>query len=132
MSEKTDAPPATPARRGPALDLGRLSAAELRAVLAEGEAMLRGKQEEAKVALRAKWQVEAQENGLTLDEVLAVRANSGAGRKPRKEAGDKEAGDKLPAKFRGPNGEAWSGRGRLPKWLQTAEAEGRKREDFRV
>ncbi|WP_408906151.1 H-NS family nucleoid-associated regulatory protein [Muricoccus roseus] len=35
-------------------------------------------------------------------------------------------------KFRGPNGEAWSGRGRLPKWLQVAEAKGRKKKEVLV
>jgi DNA-binding protein H-NS len=35
-------------------------------------------------------------------------------------------------KYKGPNGEPWSGRGRTPRWLVTAEAEGKKREDFAV
>jgi DNA-binding protein H-NS len=29
-----------------------------------------------------------------------------------------------------PNGEEWSGRGRMPKWLAALEAEGRGREEF--
>ncbi|WP_407927987.1 H-NS family nucleoid-associated regulatory protein [Belnapia arida] len=35
-------------------------------------------------------------------------------------------------RFRGPNGEEWSGRGCLPKWLHAMQAEGRNREEFRV
>ena len=40
---------------------------------------------------------------------------------------------KAPAKYRGPNGETWSGgRGRKPRWVVDALAKGRKLEDFRV
>lgn len=36
-------------------------------------------------------------------------------------------------KYRDPlTGEGWSGRGRVPRWLVRAEAEGRKREEFAV
>ncbi|WP_370655812.1 H-NS histone family protein, partial [Paracraurococcus lichenis] len=34
--------------------------------------------------------------------------------------------------YRGPNGETWSGRGRLPKWLHAAEAEGKSRDSFLI
>jgi DNA-binding protein H-NS len=36
------------------------------------------------------------------------------------------------AKYRGPNGELWSGRGRMPKWLHAAEAEGKPRDNFLI
>lgn len=36
------------------------------------------------------------------------------------------------AKFKGPNGEPWSGMGRQPQWLKDALAEGKKKEDFAV
>jgi DNA-binding protein H-NS len=36
------------------------------------------------------------------------------------------------AKYRSPTGDEWSGRGRMPKWLQAAEAEGKKRDDFLI
>jgi DNA-binding protein H-NS len=35
-------------------------------------------------------------------------------------------------KFRGPNGESWSGRGKAPNWLTSLEAEGRNRDEFLV
>jgi DNA-binding protein H-NS len=50
-----------------------------------------------------------------------------SGRKARKDAGTTAA-----AKFRGPSGEEWSGRGRLPKWLRALEAEGKTRDQFRI
>ena len=36
------------------------------------------------------------------------------------------------AKYRGPNGETWSGRGRAPMWLAALEAEGRQRSEFLI
>lgn len=36
------------------------------------------------------------------------------------------------AKFRGPNGETWSGRGLSPRWLTSLIAQGAKREDFAI
>jgi DNA-binding protein H-NS len=38
----------------------------------------------------------------------------------------------LPVKYRGPQGEEWTGRGHSPKWLQALEAQGRNREEFEV
>lgn len=36
------------------------------------------------------------------------------------------------AKFKGPNGETWSGRGLLPRWLAALVAQGQPKEDFAV
>lgn len=36
------------------------------------------------------------------------------------------------AKFRGPNGEIWSGRGLMPRWLSALVAQGRTREEFAI
>lgn len=35
-------------------------------------------------------------------------------------------------KYRGPNGETWSGRGKAPNWLTSLEAQGRRRDEFLV
>ena len=35
-------------------------------------------------------------------------------------------------RFRGPHGEAWSGRGRAPRWLVALEGQGVSREKFRI
>jgi len=39
-------------------------------------------------------------------------------------------GGKVPPRFRGPEGETWSGRGLRPKWLTALIAQGRKLEEF--
>ena len=36
------------------------------------------------------------------------------------------------AKFRGPNGETWSGRGLTPRWLSTLIAQGQAKESFAI
>ena len=129
MSEHADTPTTRHSKRGASVDLKGMSAAELHTLITEAEAELKGKQEAAKTELRAKWQAEAEAAGLSLEAIMPSVAPTAParGRKPRK-----DAGAPLAAKFRGPNGEEWSGRGRLPKWLHTMEAEGRKREEFRA
>ena len=37
---------------------------------------------------------------------------------------------KVPVKYRGPNGEAWTGRGHTPAWVIAQEAAGRTRESL--
>lgn len=44
----------------------------------------------------------------------------------------KRAGAVVAAKFRGPNGETWSGRGLTPKWLSALVAQGRTKEEFAI
>ena len=47
-------------------------------------------------------------------------------------SGPKKAMSAVAAKYRGPNGETWSGRGRAPTWLTVLEAEGRQRSEFLI
>lgn len=44
----------------------------------------------------------------------------------------RRAGRPSVVRFRGPNGETWSGSGRQPGWLKEAIARGASKEDFRV
>ena len=37
-----------------------------------------------------------------------------------------------PAKYTGPNGESWSGRGLMPRWLATLVNEGHAREEYLI
>lgn len=53
-------------------------------------------------------------------------SKQGAGATGKKTASRGAAkGGRVPAKYRGPNGEAWSGRGKQPRWLAALVAEGR-------
>ncbi len=42
----------------------------------------------------------------------------------------KTAGSVVAAKYKGPNGELWSGRGLTPRWLATLIAQGQSKETF--
>lgn len=52
--------------------------------------------------------------------------------KPKRALGRKKATGSVPAKFRDDKGNTWSGRGREPKWMTEAIAQGRKRSDFAI
>ena len=51
--------------------------------------------------------------------------------KPAK-AGKVKSSSPAPAKYTGPNGESWSGRGLMPRWLATLVNEGHAREEYLI
>ena len=55
----------------------------------------------------------------------ATKKISGASKKSR-------AGIPVAAKYRGPQGESWSGRGLMPRWLKALTVDGRAKEDFEI
>ncbi len=55
----------------------------------------------------------------------AKRNTNGVSRHPLK-------GRKATAKYRGPSGETWAGRGLMPRWLVALEKKGKKREQFLI
>ncbi len=129
MSENTDAP---------TVNLDRMTVQQLTALIAAAEAKRRDKLEDARVALRAEMERRAAELGISADDLFsaprqqapaeqAATKNGRRTRKPRDDIGTKRA-----AKYRGPSGEEWSGRGRTPNWLAALEAEGRGREEFLI
>jgi DNA-binding protein H-NS len=81
--------------------------------------------------------------GITVKDLQAVKLGK-TGKMGRIKA--KTVGDKAPkaakpvkksttpvaAKYRGPNGEAWSGRGLTPRWLSTLIAQGQSKESFAI
>jgi DNA-binding protein H-NS len=118
-----------------AVDLDRMSVQQLTALIEAAEAKRREKREGAVSALRAEVERKATELGISPGELFAQTARqetTGQGtrrRRPRSDAGAKRA---VAVRYRGPNGEEWSGRGRTPRWLAAQEAEGRNREEFAV
>ncbi len=122
----------------PAVDLDRMTAQQLTTLIAAAEAKRRDKLEDARAELRAEMERRAAELGISADDLFSTAgqqapAEQAAGkngrrtRKPRDDIGAKRA-----AKYRGPHGKEWSGRGRMPNWLAALEAEGRGREEFLV
>lgn len=82
----------------------------------------RAKEEEVKGAFLAEMRERALELGISLESLLP-----GGKRRTRS-----NAGVPLAPKYRGPNGETWSGRGRQPNWLTELEAVGHDKEEFRI
>jgi DNA-binding protein H-NS len=120
-------PSASTAKRQ--FDLDSLSAQELTALIEAAEAKRAEKQDEARNALIEEFRSKAAQLGLQLETLLPGGAPPSA---PPTRRTRRDAGGSVPVRFRGPNGETWSGRGRMPKWLTAMEAEGRKRDEFRV
>jgi DNA-binding protein H-NS len=78
-----------------------------------------------------------------IDELSALqsgRANgtvaNGSARKARGGGGRRRThalkGRKVAPKYRGPNGETWTGRGLAPRWLADLEKKGKKRDSFLI
>jgi DNA-binding protein H-NS len=58
-----------------------------------------------------------------------AKAKAGAVKAPK---AVRKASTPVAAKFHGPNGETWSGRGLTPKWLASLVAQGQSKESFAV
>lgn len=105
--------------------LDKMTAQELAELISAAERKRQEKMVAAKNELLAEFRARAEQIGLDLDALMPLRAP--AAPRPRKDGRNKVA-----AKFRGPNGEEWTGRGKTPKWIETAEAEGKSRDAFAV
>jgi DNA-binding protein H-NS len=120
-----------------AFDLDNMSVEELTALRDAAENKRREALEGAKQEALREFTEKLQRLGLSIQDALP-RARSLSSPSPAGQAASgtrkmrRNAGRPLPVKFRGPNGEKWSGRGREPRWMQALEATGRKREEFRV
>lgn len=70
--------------------------------------------------------------GVTLKDIQQAMAKPRKSRGKPKATSPKRTGGKVAAKYRGPNGETWSGRGLMPRWLMSLVEQGGKKEDFAV
>ena len=110
--------------------LGGMSVRELRQVVTACEAQIREKAEDEKRALKEEMQRRAADLGISIRDLFGEPAQPA--KRGRTKAGKRTDGEGVAPKYRGPNGELWSGRGRTPKWLQVAQAEGRSKDDFLI
>ena len=102
-----------------------MSVPEITALIEFAQQIRQHKQEAARDALLAEFRERSATLGLSLEELMA---QSG---KPARPAKAKTGQDKLPAKYRSPTGEEWSGRGRTPTWLTSLEADGKDARNLR-
>jgi DNA-binding protein H-NS len=64
--------------------------------------------------------------GITVDDLDRAKGRG------RKSAATGKSNNPAPIKYRGPNGETWTGRGLMPRWLAAKVAEGQSKESFAV
>jgi DNA-binding protein H-NS len=100
--------------------LDRLAPARLSEVIDLVRSKRQAKEDEIKQALLTEFREKAAQMGMSFESLFP-------GRRARS-----DAGAPLAPKYRGPGGETWSGRGRMPTWLSALEATGHKREEFRI
>jgi DNA-binding protein H-NS len=74
--------------------------------------------------------------GITAEELSRPAPKARPKAPPAKSAASPAKGRKpvvsLPAKYRGPEGQEWSGKGMAPKWLNDLVAGGKTRDDFLI
>ena len=86
--------------------------------------------DEARRSLKAEFEAKAALIGLTSGQIFSQ--SHGAQEKPKRGKKSEQQSALVAVKFRSPNGQTWSGRGRKPIWLVQAEAGGQMAEEFRV
>ena len=83
-------------------------------------------------------EIKAQEFNKTVADIKAQMAAFGItvadlqGGKSRPAKTATKSANPAPAKYRGPNGETWSGRGLMPRWLAALVAQGQSKEAFAI
>jgi len=108
--------------------LDRMKVEQLSAVIETAQEKRRKRHDEARDALLRRFREDAASLGLQVSlSPIGSQPATQSGRRSRRDSGAPVA-----PKFRGPHGEEWSGRGRLPRWLSALEAEGRHRDDYRI
>lgn len=110
--------------------LEALTVPELNQVLKRAQSLRDSKLDSAKQDFMTRMKAEGEQLGLNLGSLFGDAAPAKRGRKPAGEP--KSERPPVLAKYRSPTGDEWSGRGRMPKWLQAAEADGKSRDDFLI
>jgi DNA-binding protein H-NS len=62
----------------------------------------------------------------------AAKGKTGAAKSVKTPKAARKASNPVAPKYRGPNGETWTGRGLTPKWLSTLIAQGRAKDSFLI
>ncbi len=122
--EKAPPPSAETLKQSLRHNVEQLGVPELTALIEFAQQTRQQKQVAARDALLAEFTERASALGFSLQSLVAQPTS------PARPTKAKTGTDKLPAKYRGPSGEEWSGRGRTPTWLTVLESQGKKREEF--
>lgn len=117
------------------LDISKLTAAQLQELIATAQAQISSKHASELTAHCDLFVKKSKDAGYTLKEVIAeLKQFNDDSHSPvvKTRAKTGGSGKTRAAKFKGPNGETWSGAGLMPKWLKVEIAAGKKKEDFAV
>jgi DNA-binding protein H-NS len=97
--------------------------------VAEAAKSLRAEKQAAeRAAFIARVREEAAAIGLRPEELFIPTPT----RKPTSTGTRKRGKGTVPEKYRGPDGQTWSGRGKAPGWMAELERQGRSRDDFLI
>lgn len=100
------------------MDLSKLNLAELKDLLAQSAVELKNREKSDINAARTEINAIAQRLGISLKDLIGAGESTG---KVRKQTG------KVAVQYRNPSdaSQAWTGRGRQPKWVKELEASGK-------
>ncbi|MDX2298920.1 MAG: H-NS histone family protein [Xanthomonadaceae bacterium] len=107
-----------------AIDLEKLSQAELDALIANAERQKKKIHRTKINDVRRQLTTAAKDAGYTIDELFGTGSRKASSR----------TGTKVPPKYRNPANpdQTWTGRGKRPRWFNEALAKGRKEGDMRI
>jgi DNA-binding protein H-NS len=111
----------------PPLELSAYSFEELLEIKRNVESEVESRKAKEVEGLRAKVAESAQMLGVSIEELFGLPSSRQNGRRQTKHAKGKQ-----PAKYRGPGGEEWSGRGPAPKWMKPLLVKGKTKADFLI
>lgn len=114
-------------------DISKLSAAQLQELITAAQAQITNKRSSELIAHCDLFVKRSKDAGYTLKEVI-MELRKFNQKPPAVNSTTKSGGAGKPraVKFKGPNGETWSGAGLQPKWLRELIASGKKKEDFAI
>ena len=109
---------------------------KLRQQIAEMEKQATELQKKNRPAVLAELREQMAAYGITAEELSRPAPKAQKPRQPLAKAASPAKGKKpavsSPAKYRGPEGQEWTGRGTVPKWLKDLLVDGKTREDFLI
>ena len=109
---------------------------KLRQQISEMEKQAAELQKKNRPAVLAQLREQMAAYGITAEELSRPAPKAQKPRQPLAKVAGPSKGKKpaaaSPAKYRGPDGQTWSGRGTAPKWLNDLLAGGKTREDFLI
>lgn len=115
------------------IDLDSIDLASLKKLADAASEKFRARKQGELKSLVAGWLAQAKSIGYSVDDVMAeIKGHAASGSLRRVRAPRADKGSVTPPKYRGPNGELWSGRGQPPNWMKPYLSSGKSKSDFLI